>query len=286
MTKFIFITDTHIGASKTDYFEQQNYPEHLPEVIRELDRWIEAEGDIDFIIHGGDIVTEPTDKLISNAVDVFSQLSLPVYLCLGNHDMSTANSASRWLRDGSEFFPADLLTYTLKTAECLIHILPTQWGEVPYQSDGKGIEPCLLPEQIQFINDALSRQATHLIVTHHPLLGMLFEQNGVSDCALLPPASLELLKNLKHRKNVPLVVAGHNHVNTIVHHDFTHSVTCSSLSETPFEFKVIEIQEDLLSVKTVSLASRIEFIGNYNFNKTFVQGRSVDRFLEYGLTQK
>ena len=56
-----------------------------------------------------------------------------------------------------------------------------------------------------------------------------------------------------------------------------HYVTVSAFVESPFEFKLFEMQSDLLSMTTISLADRLPFKADYDKNKTFVQGRMIDR---------
>jgi len=56
-----------------------------------------------------------------------------------------------------------------------------------------------------------------------------------------------------------------------------HYVTVSALVESPFEFKLFEMQPNQLSMTTISLAEHIPFIAEYDQEKTFVQGRTVDR---------
>lgn len=278
MTKFVFLADTHVGGSRTGYFEQQNYPERLPELMRELASWIDEAGDIDFVVHGGDIVEEPTEELIASAADVFSQLPVSVYLCLGNHDMSDDKAVARWLDNASGFFPDRSFTYTLRRDDCLIHVLPTQWGVESYQGGG-GVEPHLLPEQLRFLEEALEldSELPHIVVTHYPMSRIPLEQSGGVSLPPLSLASLELMKRVECGAGVAMVMAGHSHVNTCVLHHSTYSVSSSSYVETPFEFKVVEVGAEGLSMKTISLASRIGFIGEYNFDKTFVQGRHIDR---------
>ena len=57
-----------------------------------LDKWIQSHPGIDFVLHGGDMVDLATVENIRAARDLFS-LSVPVYLCLGNHDMTDAARA-------------------------------------------------------------------------------------------------------------------------------------------------------------------------------------------------
>jgi hypothetical protein len=109
-------------------------------------------------------------EYIALAREILSGLSVPVYVCLGNHDLwnrgSDVDMRARWLELAPEFFKGDV-NFTLSFAECQLHILPNQWGHDHYQwTDDQTAGFC--PEQVQFIEQALSEMPakTHIIATH------------------------------------------------------------------------------------------------------------------------
>ena len=61
MTKFVYIADSHVGAGETGYHQQPRYADRLPELIVLLDAWIQQNSDIDFVLHGGDMVDAVSD---------------------------------------------------------------------------------------------------------------------------------------------------------------------------------------------------------------------------------
>ena len=73
------------------------------------------------------------------------------------------------------------------------------------------------------------------------------------------------------------VFHGHTHLNAHVKEKNVHFISASAFSESPFEFKVIEVTPSFITMKTYSLMDKVDFKVEYNFNKTFVQGRSIDR---------
>ncbi len=77
-----------------------------------------------------------------------------------------------------------------------------------------------------------------------------------------------------------MVLGAHNHFNMNIDSDGINYVTVSAFTETPFEFKLFETGGRALSMKTVSLASELNFKADYSFNTTFVQGRPCDRSFE------
>ena len=79
--------------------------------------------------------------------------------------------------------------------------------------------------------------------------------------------------------NLRCILSGHNHINSCS--DFgsegVKAVTTSSFTETPFEFKVIDIEPGRLAMRTENLVEDCGFTAQYNYNKTYVQGRLKDR---------
>jgi hypothetical protein len=80
--------------------------------------------------------------------------------------------------------------------------------------------------------------------------------------------------------NASLVLGAHNHMNMVLTRDGCHYITTAALSETPFEFKVIEVTDQKLSMQTITLNSSVSFRGDYDFEATYVQGRACDRNIE------
>lgn len=82
---FVHISDTHFGATK-DYgrHHQLSYPHavKLVETINSLP--IKP----DFVVHTGDVTTEPDAAAYALAAEVFAALQVPIYYVTGNHDLS------------------------------------------------------------------------------------------------------------------------------------------------------------------------------------------------------
>ena len=282
MTRFIYIADTHFGTSRMAYQQQQGYPEKLGSILSELDAWIRKDGEVDFVLHGGDMVNSATEANIRKARGAF-RLSVPVYLCLGNHDLTAPDAVDRWLAEAPEFFPGKSPDYCLRFGDSIIHIVPNHWEEVPYYWNDKQ-EPHFRPHQIARLNESLRKypDAVHLLSTHSPVFGIPVEQTGFGEAFHVPPPSFTrtVLDFVQQYPRVRCVLAAHNHVNTHVVEEGVHFVTVSSLSETPFEFRLIELGPGILKMSTVSLISRMDFEAKYDYNKTFVQGRKRDREFE------
>lgn len=279
MTRFIFIGDSHWGANPQGYQQQKAQPEKLPEIVAALDRWIKGHGQIDFVLHGGDMVNAGTDEMIAGAANLFA-LSVPVYLCLGNHDLSESSSVDTWLARAPRLFRHDSPTYTIETDACDIHIVPNHWCETPYYwRDAQAVH--FTDEQLQQLQRKLEAHTgkPHLLVTHSPVHGVPREQTGFPEVYHSPGAPFQTcVMDLVHRyKQIHWILGCHNHINMNLEQERVNFTTVSALSEVPFEFKVCEVTADRIAMSTVSLLDSLAIEGHYDFDKTYVQGRGKDR---------
>ena len=80
---FAHISDTHFGPS-ADYSRHGHYPvpcaRRLVEIINHLPQRP------DFVIHTGDVVTEPDPAAYRLAAETLAPLEVPIYYVVGNHD--------------------------------------------------------------------------------------------------------------------------------------------------------------------------------------------------------
>lgn len=282
MTRFLYIADTHLGAPPEGYFQQKPYREELPEILAELDAWIRQDGRIDFVIHGGDMVDTPNEDSIRRASELLG-LSVPVHFGIGNHDMGVANAPELWLKVAPQLFGENKLDFSLWRDDCVIHSIPTQWCDTAYFWNNE-LREHFLPEQICALEADLAKYPAlpHILVTHGPVLGLPTDQTGF-DAPYHPPCEPftgSILAVAERSPSLVCVLSAHSHCNMHVKVGRVHYVTVSALPESPFEFKLIEVGEGRLAMKTLNLISSVKFDAEYDFGHTFVQGREKDRWFE------
>jgi Icc protein len=92
---FVHISDTHIGPTP-------DYSRHGHEPLPCARRLVEIINDLptipDFVIHTGDVVTDPHPDSYRLAAETFAKLNVPIYYVNGNHD--TAADIERYLPMG------------------------------------------------------------------------------------------------------------------------------------------------------------------------------------------
>lgn len=289
MTSFVIITDTHLdgsGAEPVGYHQQPRYTRLLPALLAALEGWMAEEGDVEFVIHLGDIVDEATPEALRAVREAYA-LSVPVYLCLGNHDVSTPaatpGAADLWLEAAPGLFFGGALTTTIDRADCAIHIVPPQWCDTPYFWHEEQ-RPHFLPEQLAYLEAALVRSPDlpHVLCAHADVLPAPPDQTGFATPYHPPPGAWtgEVLDFVERYGRLRLILGGHNHINTHQVRRQAHIVTGSAFVETPFEFKHLRITREGMAMTTIPLLPRIPAKPDYNWDKTFVQGRSRDRAFE------
>ncbi|VAW33145.1 hypothetical protein MNBD_CHLOROFLEXI01-630, partial [hydrothermal vent metagenome] len=80
---FVHISDSHLGPTA-------NYSRHGRQPQPCVERAIQIINTLptppDFVIHTGDVVTEPDVDSYRRAAALFGQLKMPIYFANGNHD--------------------------------------------------------------------------------------------------------------------------------------------------------------------------------------------------------
>lgn len=284
MTRFVYISDTHWGSGDSGYSMQAKYDQQLPAVLAALRSWIADNGPVDFILHGGDVIHETTEAGIARATELFADLP-PMHLCLGNHDLTTEAARDLWLHLAPQFFLNGSADFAIPTDDCMIHVMPNQYGATPYHWN-KTQDSHFLPAQIERLEQRLHEHAetTHLLATHSPVHAVETDQSGLAEPFHVPPASFtRTVTELAKKHHMPCVLGAHSHVNMNRLAGAVNYITTSSLVEVPFEFKLFEIHADTMSMQTHNLLQRVSFRTTYNFNQSFVQGRACDRAFEKSL---
>ena len=171
---FVHISDTHFGPTK-DYriHGRLSYPcaQKLVYIINHLPT------KPDFVIHTGDVATEPDNRAYQLAAETFADLNAPIYYTVGNHD--TADGIRRHLQMGpkEELDDARLLSYAFEIKGYRFLVV-----------DAKGpaeVEPggLLSERQLALIQQEATTTGPPLTVFLHfpilPLNSTWFDENGL-----------------------------------------------------------------------------------------------------------
>jgi hypothetical protein len=261
------------------YQQQKGYPERLPEILFAICEYLSANGDVDFILHGGDMIDSTTENNIVAAAKHFD-MAVPVYLCLGNHDLTTPDAVDFWGELAPQFFNGGTVNYMVLSEDCVIHVVPNHWGDDPFYWKDKQEARFSSAQKVHFLRDVSIRpDLPHILLTHSPVYGLPVAQTGFSEPYHCANASFteEIASLAAGHTSVRCILGAHTHMNMRVDHDGVEFVTGSALVETPFEFKLFEVTSRRMEMSTFSLSDALTFDGAYDVAKSFVQGREVDR---------
>ncbi|HWL53476.1 MAG TPA: metallophosphoesterase [Chthoniobacteraceae bacterium] len=286
MTRFVYLSDTHLGTASPGYQMQPACAGQLGEIFGALEQWIREDGAIDFVLHGGDLLDNGRRDTIAASVETF-RLPVPTFLCLGNHDLTEKESLENWLSLRPDLFPQGRPEFTVETADLAVHVVPNHWNGLHHHWPGEINEPCFFPDQMEAL-DRRCRAAkgrVQIVATHTPIFGLPPAQTGLAEPLHEPEAAwVAPLREVVHaHPGVRCVLGGHSHLNMCLERERVHYITASALVETPFEFKLFEIGPGSLTMQTIPLADRLPFAPAYRAERAYVQGRECDRALSLPL---
>ena len=279
------MADTHIGASATEGFMMQpRQPQCEAALYGRLRRWI-AENDVDFVVHGGDMVDRATIANIEHATDLYASLDVPALLCPGNHDVTEPDAIDLWRRSRHRLFPDAGPTFGVQAADVGVFVLAHHWDTLdpPHYWDRTSAQKPLVDDGQRSALDAFCARATTpvVLVLHAPVNPIPATQTGLDHDIHVPDDELcALVRDVAERHtNIKLVMSGHNHANTASDHGPVVSMTTASFSETPFDARVVSATDGVIEVRTVSFAEMLGESFDYNPDQAWVQGSPADREL-------
>lgn len=177
--KFAHISDTHIGGGATA-------AEDLERTVRDIN----AQDDIAFVIHSGDVTEFGSDAELRQAKNILSQLNKPLYIVPGNHDTKWSESGCNSFRAifGGDRFAFDHGGYRFIGCN---------------SGPNMRMAPGLVPREdlvwLDSIVSATSPQQAIIFVNHYPLDAGLANWYQVID----------ILK----KRNTQVALCGHGHRN-------------------------------------------------------------------------
>lgn len=280
MSRWVYIADTHIGAGEQGFCQAPRFHHLIPRIFRELKRWISEQGNIDGILHGGDIVDDGRRDLIGQAAELLAGFDLPVYCTLGNHDLSRPESLRSWLDLAPQLFAGEGPDYKISLPGMELAVLSTQWGgEVYYWKESQ--DAGFLPRQREMLQDAFLPDAPgpRVLLTHSPACEIGAERTGLEH-AIHPVGGFRReLAEMVQEYRFSMILGAHNHVNMHSVLSSASSLTVSALYEAPFSFRLIEMEGSSVLVETVDLWERVMPDLPRPVIPRYVLGRKTDRQL-------
>jgi hypothetical protein len=321
LTRFVVLSDTHFEAPEahrsrriTDlswwnrmlFSRQEEIAQSLVATVTDLAP--------DFVIHCGDFTNRGDVESFLFGREVMDRLGCPFYIVLGNHDTFRRGTRKAvaplfGLSEGNFYYRRDLAGLRFVFLDCAYWI--TRDGgeseQLPGPDQRLGIGPS--QDEIDWLRRELD-DATEMptfVVTHPPICAKPAYPIGSSpsctqiestpparpvlEAPLTPcavPLSLRheaLLQIISRAPNVKAVFAGHWHINDATLSDGILHCQAASLIEFPFEMRLVEIDDRVMSVTAVGLndASLRESSLVPQWKNQWVEGEPEDRDLTVSL---
>jgi 3',5'-cyclic AMP phosphodiesterase CpdA len=251
--RFAIISDPHIAISHTIWDHPSRF--HLVEVstaaLESVLNQLEPL-DLNFLLLPGDLTQhgEPDNhRWLANRL---AQLSYPVYVVPGNHDIVERLATERSIAAAQ--FPGyyDKFGYTnpdqlYYTHEILPGVRLIGLNSNSFDAEGKQLPMGRLDEtQLQWLQTVLAAATEELILVmvHHNVIEHLpgQSQHSLGRRYMLDNAA-ELLTLLRSH-SVPLIFTGHLHVQDVASSQGIYEITTGSLVSYPHPYRVLRFHQD------------------------------------------
>ena len=162
---FVHISDSHIGP--TAEYSRNGFRSQpcVEEAVAQINALPTAP---DFVIHTGDVVTDPDEDSYRRAAAIFSKLNVPIYYVTGNHDR--AADIQRFMSTGPRQTlsgDADVLSYAFEVKGYRFLVLD---GRGPDEINPHGV---MSEEQLLLLRQEATAVGPPLTVfLHFPVLRM------------------------------------------------------------------------------------------------------------------
>lgn len=162
---FVHISDTHIGST-TGYSRHGHLA--LPHAQRIVDIINKLPVQPDFVVHTGDVVSNPSPEAYARAAKTLSRIQVPIYYVNGNHDTAVSIKQHMTMGPKQDLLPnPDKLTYAFEVKGYRFLVLD---GKGPEEIQPHGI---LSADQMEIVQREAQTEGPPLtIFVHFPALPM------------------------------------------------------------------------------------------------------------------
>ncbi len=286
--RFIIVSDTHFytgGHGKSSPFWSQPLPHHVYSIAQDLAARINSLAP-DFVIHCGDLIDRPHRENVDFAQEWISSLNCPCHLAIGNHETMDATERDEIaaifdlprLPDGS-------CHSTKQVGEIIFLFLDncfwlTQDGLLmPYRDQslyetGRIRGMVFSDRELAWLEEELekSRHRPVVIVSHAPLAfreklpvvtlprGQAADPSGTDADGFAKDLKMELLQRekaltlIKRYPHVKVAFSGHWHLHDAYTEDGILFCQTGAMREYPFEFRVVDVDGDRMTIETQGLS--------------------------------
>lgn len=239
---FVQITDTHLNfSSAKDYERLLGSSEKL--LIDAVSQINEIK-DLDFVLATGDLVDIPEEKLVDKYIEITMSLKYPLYVLLGNHDVSVNGGLGKkgFIKkfnetEDAKSFPDNMTYYSFSPNEKFTIICLDGTTEKIITAHGQ-----IDDEQLNWLKEELEANKDKYIIValHFPLV----EPYKSKTHFFVEPDRTKLLDLLNSYKNVIGVFTGHYHASRLFKIKNKIHNSCPAVVQWPNAFREIIITQE------------------------------------------
>ena len=245
---FAYISDTHVYGKRErlDWMNRKMGDAAGDELRRTLDA-LAAES-IAFVLHGGDMTETAIRSEFDEVSRIFRGQPLPVYACLGNHDVYLESSRGDALELLGAHFPGGTLDYAFTQPPVRFVVM-----DVAIE------QPELLAAKQEWLRRTLAadRQTPTIFVWHYAP----YNRAGVSSCGFRVPdwsplGKRALLETLQAAPNVFATLNGHDHWDEVNRLGGITHVQNAAFVEWPNTYRLLRVFPDRIEWEVRQVANR------------------------------
>ena len=254
-TRIAIVADPHVATqSSGTYRVYHRTEERLETAIETLN-----ERDLDLVIFPGDLTKDGEPWNYDRVEDLLQRLDHPSVVIPGNHDVQkrTVEHRCPTPETFADRFKSESPPFRIDVAGLSVFVLDSTSGpDGPYADTHRG---AISPDQLEWLDDTLEDASTSVVVTHHNPLPIVAEPLCLTDTwRPFTMRNRASLLSVLARHDVPLVLAGHHHVPSLVQADGLTQLLTPATAMYPQAHCELEIDERGTDVWLVSHASASE----------------------------
>lgn len=245
---FAFISDTHLYGKRErlDWMNRKMGDATGAEFRRTLEAL--SREPISFVMHGGDMTETAVRGEFEEFAGILASQSLPVYACLGNHDVYLDTSRRDALELLGEHFPGGALDYTFSKAPVRFVVMDVEIEK-----------PDALARKQDWLRRTLEadRRTPTIFVWHYAP----YNRGGLSSCGFRMFDWSELGKRalldiLQGAPNVFATLNGHDHWDEVNYLGGIAHVQNAAFVEWPNTYRVVRVYSDRIEWEVRQVANR------------------------------
>lgn len=247
---FAVFADTHLGEGRPEWMNVKMDEPAIDELGSSLKR-LRAEG-VAFAFIAGDMTDGGRPQQVAALARTIQSAGLPVYGCIGNHEVFSAGSRTNLTASLPDLFPAGKTQYVLDRPPLRFVVLDGTWwrdrdgNALDVYDRAKAVRVAASPEEVAWLRQTLAADTRTPTVAlwHYPF----YSSRGETSCGyqLGQPMiwNTEVLSLLEAAPNVAATLNGHMHYNAADVHGGIACLQNAAFAEWPNLYRVVRVYTD------------------------------------------